>query len=117
MSLEITGKLKLIKETQSFGSNGFTKREFVITTDDQYPQHIILEVVKDKCIALDKFNVGDEVKAFVNVRGREWINPEGVSKYFNTLQVWKLQNNDNGQANTPTSSVTTQTEEPDDLPF
>jgi len=31
--MEITGKVKLIGETQTFGSNGFLKRELVVTSN------------------------------------------------------------------------------------
>ena len=37
--MEITGKVKVIMDMQSFDS-GFTKREFVVTTKEQYPQDI-----------------------------------------------------------------------------
>ena len=30
--MEVQGKIKLIGETQTFGSNGFRKREVVVTT-------------------------------------------------------------------------------------
>jgi len=32
--MEIQGKVKLIGETQTFGANGFRKRELVITTEE-----------------------------------------------------------------------------------
>jgi len=38
--MEIAGKIKVLNETQNIGSNGFRKREVVITTDDQYSQHV-----------------------------------------------------------------------------
>ena len=37
MELKLNGKVKLISDLQSWDS-GFTKREFVITTNEQYPQ-------------------------------------------------------------------------------
>jgi translation initiation factor IF-3 len=30
------------------------------------------------------------VKVFINLRGREWTSPEGVVKYFNSIQGWKV---------------------------
>ena len=48
MSHNLKGKVKEVGETQEF-SSGFTKREFVITTDDKYPQDVKFEVVKDNC--------------------------------------------------------------------
>lgn len=112
--MEVTGKIKVKNETQTFGSNGFRKREFVITTDEQYPQHIQLEFVQDKCDLLDKFEVGQDVRVSINLRGREWINPEGVAKYFNTIQGWRIEKLEVE----PQQSVgETATEQPDDLPF
>ena len=49
---ETVGKLKLIYDTQKFAS-GFTKREFVVTTQDKFPQDLKFEIVKDKCALLD----------------------------------------------------------------
>ena len=45
MELKINGKIKVVMEQQSWDS-GFTKREFVITTAEQYPQDIKLECIK-----------------------------------------------------------------------
>ena len=47
MELKLIGKVKLILDLQSWDS-GFTKREFVITTNEQYPQDVKLECIKDK---------------------------------------------------------------------
>ncbi|MDB0600263.1 DUF3127 domain-containing protein [Tenacibaculum maritimum] len=89
--MEVIGKVKVLKETQTIGDNGFRKRELVITTDDQYPQHILVEFIQDKCDLLDGYVVGQEVKININLRGREWINPEGVAKYFNAIQGWRIE--------------------------
>ena len=84
MSLELKGKIKLINPTQTFDS-GFTKREFVITTSEQYPQDVKFEVVKDKCDTLDKYKVGQEVTVHLNIRGNEYNG-----KYYVSLQAWKI---------------------------
>ena len=89
--MELTGKIKLINETQTFGEKGFRKRECVVTTEEQYPQDIMIEFVQDKTELLDKFKVGQNVKVSINLRGREWVNPEGVSKYFNGIQGWRVE--------------------------
>ena len=89
--MEVTGKIKLINETQTFGAKEFKKRELVVTTDEQYPQMIMIEFVQDKCDLLDNYGIGQEVKVSINLRGREWINPEGVAKYFNTIQGWRIE--------------------------
>ena len=89
--MELQGKIKLINETQTFGSNGFRKRELVITTEEQYPQHILIEFVQDKTDLLNNYKVGQTVKISINVRGREWVNPQGETKYFNSIQGWRIE--------------------------
>ena len=81
---KVTGKLKVIFETQTFDS-GFQKREFVVTTNEQYPQDIKLELVKDKCSVIDSFQVGQEVEVDYNLRGNEYSG-----KYYVSLHAWKI---------------------------
>ena len=71
MELKINGKVKLIMEQQSWDS-GFTKREFVITTNEQYPQDVKLECIKDKTSLLNDLSEGDDVEVSFNVRGNEY---------------------------------------------
>jgi uncharacterized protein Veg len=90
--MELQGKIKLIGETQTFGANGFRKREVVVTTEEQYPQHIMVEFVQDKTDLLNSYQVGQSVKISINLRGREWVNPQGETKYFNSIQGWRIEN-------------------------
>ena len=90
--MEVQGRIKLIGETQTFGANGFRKREIVITTEEQYPQHIMIEFVQDKTELLNNYQVGQQVKININLRGREWVNPQGETKYFNSIQGWRIEN-------------------------
>ncbi|XLS28815.1 DUF3127 domain-containing protein [Flavobacteriaceae bacterium M23B6Z8] len=90
--MEVQGKIKLIDETKTYGNNGFRKREMVVTTEEQYPQHIMIEFVQDKCDLLNNFQVGQNVKVSINLRGREWVNPQGETKYFNSIQGWRIEN-------------------------
>ena len=90
--MEVQGKVKMIGETQTFGSNGFRKREIVVTTEEQYPQHIMVEFIQDKSELLNNFQVGQDVKISINLRGREWVNPQGETKYFNSIQGWRIEN-------------------------
>lgn len=127
--MEVIGKIKLINETQVFES-GFKKREMVVTTDEQYPQMISIEFLQDKIDLLNNYQVGQDVKVSINLRGREWINPEGEAKYFNSVVGWKIENLSQAPAPTgspvpppaetefkPASKSSTEEETPDDLPF
>ena len=89
--MEINGKIKWIDETKTYGSNGFRKREVVLTTEEQYPQHLLVEFVQDKCDLLNNFQTGQNVKISINLRGREWVNPQGETKYFNSIQGWRIE--------------------------
>ena len=89
--MEVQGRIKLIGETQTFGNNGFRKREVVVTTEEQYPQHLMIEFVQDKTDLLNSYQVGQQVKVSINLRGREWVNPQGETKYFNSIQGWRIE--------------------------
>lgn len=115
--MELGGKIKMIGETATFGASGFRKRELVITTDEQYPQMILVEFVQDKVDILDKYSVGQDVKVHINLRGREWINPEGEAKYFNAIQGWRIEASDSDAEQTTPPPATKNDSEPDDLPF
>lgn len=88
----------MIGETQTFGNNGFRKREVVVTTEEQYPQHIMVEFVQDKTDLLNNYQVGQNVKVSINLRGREWVNPQGETKYFNSIQGWRIESLQEGAA-------------------
>lgn len=113
MSTTITGTLHLKKATETVGTSNFQKREFVINTGGDYPQHVILQLTKDNCAKLDHIKVGQTITVHYNVRGREWTSPQGEIKYFNTLEAWKVD----------TTAQATPTNEPqpigntNDLPF
>lgn len=125
--MEIQGKIKMIGETKTFGNNGFRKREVVITTEEQYPQHILVEFVQDKCDLLNSHNVGETVKISINLRGREWTNPQGEVKYFNSVQGWRIESlqTDQGESGMPPvppieafePAEELNEEDHDDLPF
>ena len=86
MAYDLTGKVKLIQEPQTFAS-GFTKREIVVTVEDgRYPQDINLEFLQDKVSLLDSVSEGQEIKVFFDIRGREYNG-----RYFNNLVGWKIE--------------------------
>jgi len=124
--MEVTGKIKAINAEQQVSAS-FKKRELVVTTEEQYPQHIMIEFTQDKCDLLNNYKTGEAVKVSINLRGREWVNPQGETKYFNSIQGWRIEKlqaeapqNQNvpmpaAQAFEPAPTFTE--EEHDDLPF
>jgi hypothetical protein len=117
--MALKGKIVFIGDTATVGTSGFQKREFAIETEEQYPQSIGLECVQDKTTILDPFKVGDVVEVHSNLRGRAWTNTEGVTKYFNSLQAWKIVKV--GAGSVPTAQQPTGAgsgaKPDDDLPF
>ena len=88
--MEILGRVKVINPEQQVSAT-FKKRELVVTTDEQYPQHIMIEFTQDKTALLDAYTQGEQVKVSINLRGREWVNPQGETKYFNSIQGWRIE--------------------------
>ena len=83
--MNITGKIKIIQEVETFDS-GFTKRLLVITTSEKFPQDVPLEFFKEKTGLLDALKVGQVVTIAFNVRGSEW-----KGKYYTSLNGWKIE--------------------------
>lgn len=129
--MEVQGKVKLVGVTETVGNNGFRKRDIVVTTDEQYPQHISIQFVQDKCDLLNAYQPGQDVKISVNLRGREWVSPQGETRYFNTIQGWRIealqaaapQGNvppppmPPADAFEPATNISSSSEQEDDLPF
>ena len=90
--MELQGRIKLITPIQEYGANGFRKRELIIVTEEQYPQTISLEFTQGNCELLNGYQPGQVVKVTFDVRGREWTNPQGETKYFNSLVAWRIVN-------------------------
>jgi len=103
--MELQGKLIMIGEVQSFGTNGFTKLDAVIETQEQYPQPIKVEFHKDKAeVVKNQYKVGDEVKVGINLRGREYTK-DNVTSYFNSIIGWKIEKLSNAPQSTPKQST------------
>jgi len=124
-SFEIEGQIHSIGETTEYGNNGFTKREFVIKLggaeeNPKYPNHVALELIKDKCDIMDAYKVGDEIKATFNLSGRLWQGNEGPEKCFTSLQAWKIEaggaNDDMGGSEHMSGAPAAQDFD-DDIPF
>lgn len=111
-----------IGELKTFDS-GFSLVEFVVKTDEQYPQTLQLQANKEKADNVIKFNkVGDKVDIKFNLRGREWTNPQGEVKVFNTIEAWSVFKSDNSSDLEKAAKVVDAVLEPadnedNDLPF
>jgi len=89
--MDIAGKLIVLEDTVQI-SDKFRKREFVVeyATNPAYPEFIKFEIVQDKCAIMDSLQVGQDIVVFFDVRGRKWVDKQGVTKYFNSLNAWRV---------------------------
>ena len=113
----LKGELKTIHDTRQV-SEKFKLREFVVTDNSgQYPQTIQFQACQDSCDLLNHHNVGDMVEVFFNLRGREWTNPQGEVKVFNTLDAWKIMSMGQSAATNPAETFVAEPTDDSDLPF
>ena len=116
---ELEGTVKIIFEQQTFPS-GFTKREFVVTTEEKYPQDVKFECIKDRCSLLEDVQDGERVKVSFNIRGNEY-----KERYFVNLQAWRIEKAEGGAPSSTgddaefaaTSRRVDDVDPDDDIPF
>jgi hypothetical protein len=88
--MELSGKVKVIGAEKQISAT-YTKRDLVISTDEQNSQHISIEFPQGKCNSeLDNLQIGQLIKVGINIGGREWKNPMGETVYFNSIKGWKI---------------------------
>lgn len=84
--MEVSGKVVSVGQTESVGQNGFTKRLLVIETNEQYPQKLPIDFVKDKTSLLDQIKIEQDVKIQINLRGSEHNG-----RWYAQIQGWKIE--------------------------
>jgi hypothetical protein len=116
--MKISGKIFEIYETQQV-SDTFKKRSFILEylENPQYPEYVSFELIQERCGLIDDFAKGQEIEVSFNLKGRKWTNAAGETKYFNSLQAWRIDeestaNNGNSEAKTINKNNVD-----DDLPF
>jgi hypothetical protein len=117
--MEVTGAVHNLGESITVSAS-YEKRELVIKTDEQYPQFIAIEFAQGKCNEiLDTLSIGTNIKVGINIGGREWVNPQGETKYFNSIKGWRIEKLAVAQAPSPQSLQTTDTinDEVNGMPF
>ncbi len=87
----VAGTIVMIGDTEAVGSKGFKKRPFVVDTGGDWPQEIEIDMINKGCDAIGRFQPGQQVKVHVNIKGRRWTKADGVVKFFNSLQGYKIE--------------------------
>ena len=113
----IKGKLVEIFDTVQI-TETFKKREFIIqdNKNPEYPEFVKVELIQDKVSLLDDLKVGDEINVLINIKGRKWEDKEGNIKYFNSIQGWKIETENEG-INQENSEDEINQDSDEDLPF
>jgi len=88
--MNITGKVIEKQKVVEFSSS-FKKGAIILLTDEKYPQKMQIEFTQDNCDLLSTFNEGDLLSVSINIKCREWTNPQGEVKYFTSVQAWKVE--------------------------
>lgn len=88
--MEVTGRVKIVGPVQEISAS-FKKRELIITTEEQYPQVLAIEFTQDKGDLINDYQPGELVRVSINLRGREWVSPQGDTRYFTSIQGWRIE--------------------------
>jgi hypothetical protein len=88
---EVIGKAYFKSEVELIGTNQMQKQILVVQTDNQFPQKIPVEFIKDKCDLLNNIQIGQQVKVSVNIRGNEYQDRNGVTRFGLSFQGWKVE--------------------------
>jgi hypothetical protein len=99
--MTIKGTIKRIGATTTVSDGKFSKRELILTTTDQYPQIVSIELQQKACSLADDLKIGQDIEDYINIRGREWTSPQGEVKVFNTIACWKIDSNPFTEAAAP----------------
>ena len=83
----------------------------------KFSEYIKVELIQDKVSLLDSLNVGDEVNVLINIKGRKWEDKEGNIRYFNSIQGWKIESENQGINQETPNEAESQGSDDSDLPF
>ena len=87
--MQLTGIIIHIENTQQI-SETFKKREFVVKTDEQYPQEIKFDLHQDKTELINNYKINDKVTVDYNLTGRSFTTKDGKTAWNNTIKAWKI---------------------------
>lgn len=80
------GTVKRLFDVWKSETSDFYKREFVVTTAEQYPSDVKFSALKEKSDQLGQIKEGDQVLVKFDVRGREYND-----RYYVDLNAWRVE--------------------------
>lgn len=99
MALSVKGKIDQILKPESGTSRAgkeWSKQEFVIETDEQYPRKVCFTLFGDKVSLINGLNSGQEVEVSFNLESREYNG-----RWFHNINAWKIEKADDGNMPVP----------------
>lgn len=88
MSMDVKGKVLQLLPVQSGVSKAgkeWSKQEFVIETEEQFPKKICFTLFGDKLSLVNGISVGQEVEVFFNLESREFNG-----KWYHNINAWRI---------------------------
>mgnify|MGYP001998804437 FL=1 len=83
------GTVKRLYDVWKSDTSEFYKREFVITTAEQYPSEVKFSALKEKSDQLNGVTEGDQVTVKFDIKGREYND-----RYYVDLNAWRIEKMD-----------------------
>ena len=90
------GTVKRLYDVWKSETSEFYKREFVITTAEQYPSDVKFSALKEKSDQLNSVTEGDQVTVKFDIKGREYND-----RYYVDLNAWRIEKMDGQGAPAP----------------
>lgn len=88
MSMDIKGRIVQVLPLQTGTSKAgkeWSKQDFIIETEDQFPKKVCFTLFGDKVSLLNGISVGTEVEVAFNLESREFNG-----KWYSNINAWKL---------------------------
>ena len=91
-NMEIVAKILRLENLEQF-SEKFKKRRLIVeyTKNINYPQTLEFLLTQNNVSLADNLNQGDEVKLFFDFKGKEFVDKTGITRVFNSLEVWRIE--------------------------
>ena len=90
--MEIVAKILRIENLEQI-SEKFKKRRLIVehSKNINYPQTLEFILIQNNVFLADSINPGDEVKLLFDLKGKEFVDKNGITRVFNSLEVWRIE--------------------------
>jgi single-strand DNA-binding protein len=83
--MQVSGTIESISEINTI-SDKLKKREVVIVTSEQYPQHLKIELVNARTEIFAPHGIGEQVTVDINLKGRKLAD----GRVFCSIEGWRV---------------------------